>query len=649
MKRQWATAWALALLLPFATVDGFPTADWLFIYAGITFALGTSRWRLPLRAILLVLSLFLGMDLGGVGALTALGGIVPHLAPAHWGSLSMSQGVVLFEVAAVTVTTIFEQRSSGLVRLVEFLVGVGALAVAQESGGVVAPFIAAFLALVVPVMRTDRATGGGPVIQGGMWIFAAALAVVACLIVLTLPRTRVAFAFQTGGISAGVPIDPSNLNQPVSQSTQVAFTATSTVNTYWRVFSAVTYTGQGWSHQLNGERLPGYLKMPNPFGSSGGEGIATVHLRKTLAEDPSPGIPMGPVYASGTGASHTWIIDIPGAGLLVPGTMNYTVLFGYPKASPAELASAQVATGPAAQRALAVPRRIEERLRTLTQSIVAGVGPSPYQRVRAIAGWLDTHEQYTLSMPSDGGRDFVTYFLFTSHQGDCNAFSTALALMARTIGIPTRWVAGYTPGYLSGHRYEVLDSDAHSWVEVDYAGIGWVPIDPTPGFLQSVTVPSLASGGGPTQGIQPESGSNPTHLGPNKVPPGVRRNLPQGPHPASRTPSRHHGGASPWPGAFVLILALAALREAVSLRRPAGFMAATELTGRPWHRGMTVREWLGGDAPALRDMLERRIYGVGPVTPHERTQARRELRKVLFASRRLGVALGVLLALPWPE
>jgi|GEM_PF-5534896 len=649
MKRLWATAWAMALLLPFAAVDGRPTADWLFIYAGIVFALGASRWRLPLRLALLALSLVQGIDLDGVGTLVALGGILPHLSPAHWGELSRSEGVALFEVAAVTVTTIFEERSSGLVRLVEFLIGVGALAVGQESGGVVGPFIAAFLALVVPVVRTDRAKGVGPVIQGGMWIFAAALAVVACLIVLTLPQTRVAFAFQTGGTSVGVPIDPSNLNQPASQSTQVAFTATSTVNTYWRVFSAYTYTGQGWSHQLNGERLPGYLKMPNPFGPSGGEGLATVRLRKTLAEDPSPGIPMGPVYASGTGVSRTWIIDIPGAGFLVPGTTKYTVLFGYPKVSPAELMSARAASGPEVQRALTVPRRIAPRLRVLTLSIVAGVGPSPYERVRAIAGWLDTHEQYTLSMPADAGRDFVTYFLFTSHRGDCNAFSTALALMARTIGIPTRWVAGYTPGHLFGQRYEVLDSDAHSWVEVDYAGVGWVPIDPTPGFLENVTVPPLASGGRPAQGIRSESASNPARLGPNEVPPGVRHNLPRGPQPASRARSRHHGGTSPWLVALVLILAMAALRETVSLRRPAGFMAATVLTGRPWRRGMTVREWLGGDAPALRVMLERRIYGVGPVAPHVRAEARRELRRVLFASRRLGVVVGVVLALPWPE
>lgn len=648
MKRLWATAWAFAILLPFALADGFPTADWLLIYAAIVFALGASRWRLPLRAGLVVLALVFGIDLAGAGALTALGAVVPHLSPAHWGELSRSQGVVLFEVAAVVVTTVFEQRSSGFARLVEFIIGVAALAVAQEAGAAVVPFIAAFLALTVPVVRTDRTPAHEPAMVGGMWLFSGALALIACLIVFSLPHTRVAFAFQTGGASSGVPLDPSNLNAPVTESTKIVFTATSTVDSYWRVFSADTYTGQGWSHQLpQRDYLPGYLQMPNPFGSSGGEGVATVHLRTTLGEDPSPGIAMGPLYPAGEGASHSWIIDLSGDGFYVPQKTSYTVLFGYPSATPEELAVAQSASGPAAD--LAVPRNIAPRLHALALQIVAGVGPNPYARVKAIAAWLDSHEQYTLSMPSDGGHNFVTYFLFTSHQGDCNAFSTALALMARTLGIPTRWVVGYTPGKVGPHRYEVLASDAHSWVEVNYAGFGWVPIDPTPGFLESVTLPPTRPGSGSTQGIQPESAGKPTQIGHEKVPPGVRRNLPSGPASGSRAHARDHGGTSPWVGLTVLVLALAAAREAVSLRRPAGLMAATRLTGRPWRRGMTIREWLGGEAPALQEMLERRIYGVGVVTSRERAEAGRELRRLLFESRRLGGALGVLMALPWPE
>jgi hypothetical protein len=57
-----------------------------------------------------------------------------------------------------------------------------------------------------------------------------------------------------------------------------------------------------------------------------------------------------------------------------------------------------------------------------------------------------------------------------------------MALMLRMNGIPARVATGFSPGALNQEtkRYEVRDFDAHSWVEVWFTGIGWVPFDPTP-------------------------------------------------------------------------------------------------------------------------------------------------------------------------
>jgi hypothetical protein len=57
-----------------------------------------------------------------------------------------------------------------------------------------------------------------------------------------------------------------------------------------------------------------------------------------------------------------------------------------------------------------------------------------------------------------------------------------MALMLRMNGIPARVAAGFAPGIYdeSTKEYRVRDLDAHSWVEVYFAGIGWVPFDPTP-------------------------------------------------------------------------------------------------------------------------------------------------------------------------
>src|SRR4051812_35330200 len=57
-----------------------------------------------------------------------------------------------------------------------------------------------------------------------------------------------------------------------------------------------------------------------------------------------------------------------------------------------------------------------------------------------------------------------------------------MALMLRMAGIPARVAAGFSPGSFNKdtREYRVRDLDAHSWVEVWFQGIGWVPFDPTP-------------------------------------------------------------------------------------------------------------------------------------------------------------------------
>src|SRR5665809_113398 len=73
-------------------------------------------------------------------------------------------------------------------------------------------------------------------------------------------------------------------------------------------------------------------------------------------------------------------------------------------------------------------------------------------------------------------------FLFEDERGYCQQFSGTMALMLRMLGIPARVAAGFSPGSYNRDtgEFRVRDLDAHSWVEVYFTGIGWVPFDPTP-------------------------------------------------------------------------------------------------------------------------------------------------------------------------
>ncbi|MDR7540571.1 MAG: transglutaminase domain-containing protein, partial [Armatimonadota bacterium] len=176
------------------------------------------------------------------------------------------------------------------------------------------------------------------------------------------------------------------------------------------------------------------------------------------------------------------------AGLRSPITLEpgmvYSVISRVPSPTPALLAREHGEIPPSVrERYLQLPR-LPDRVRRLAADLTAG-GGSPYGKAVAVADYLRRCCTYTLQAPPlPPGADAVDHFLFVTRQGSCEAFSSALAVLLRAAGVPARLVTGYTTGTynrLTGY-YEVRNSDAHAWVEVFQPGVGWVAVDPTPGF-----------------------------------------------------------------------------------------------------------------------------------------------------------------------
>ncbi len=107
--------------------------------------------------------------------------------------------------------------------------------------------------------------------------------------------------------------------------------------------------------------------------------------------------------------------------------------------------------------------------------------PTPYDQVMAIQNYLRQFP-YSLNVPgTPTGRDVADYFLFELQKGYCDYFATTMAVMVRSVGIPTRLVTGFSTGTYdyNEHRFVVVQANAHSWVEVYFPGIGWVEFEPT--------------------------------------------------------------------------------------------------------------------------------------------------------------------------
>ncbi|MFH1676565.1 MAG: transglutaminaseTgpA domain-containing protein [bacterium] len=125
------------------------------------------------------------------------------------------------------------------------------------------------------------------------------------------------------------------------------------------------------------------------------------------------------------------------------------------------------------------------RIRAKAYEVTAGLD-TVYQRVRALSSYLENNYHKSQNPPAavPPEIDAVDYFLFDwePRRGHCEYFSSSLAVLCRSIGIPARVASGYITGNynLMKNRYIVQELHAHAWVEVYWPKIGWVEFDPTP-------------------------------------------------------------------------------------------------------------------------------------------------------------------------
>ncbi len=112
-----------------------------------------------------------------------------------------------------------------------------------------------------------------------------------------------------------------------------------------------------------------------------------------------------------------------------------------------------------------------------------------FEKGLALESWFhsDAFAYSTEIEPGHGATDLSDWLLDDQsnnyHVGYCENFATAMAVMARTLDIPSRVVLGFTPGTaVPGeiNRVTVRDRNAHAWVELWMPTQGWVRFDPTP-------------------------------------------------------------------------------------------------------------------------------------------------------------------------
>ena len=113
---------------------------------------------------------------------------------------------------------------------------------------------------------------------------------------------------------------------------------------------------------------------------------------------------------------------------------------------------------------------------------VTSAATNNYDRATAIQNYLRDNFRYTLDPSAIEPKDPIDSFLFKSKSGYCEYFAASMAVMLRTLNIPSRLVNGFQTGSYNriGKDFVVRARDAHSWVEVYFPNYGWITFDPTP-------------------------------------------------------------------------------------------------------------------------------------------------------------------------
>jgi transglutaminase-like putative cysteine protease len=264
----------------------------------------------------------------------------------------------------------------------------------------------------------------------------------------------------------------------IELSPEVRFSVEASEGVYWRVGAHDRYTGDGWLRTGSSREYDGSvggpvgpareitqrydirsdtLSLPAVWKPTEVEGGIVGSVRYTslggLRPDPSKTVREGTKYAVTSRAPTAGPEDLREAGTDYPGTIENQYL----------------------RLPDSTPDRIGERATT-----IAGDADTPYDAVSEIKRWLESNKGYSLDISRPGG-DIVDGFLFSMSEGYCVYFATTMAVMLRTLGVPARFVTGYTTGQqIDSGEWLVRGLNSHAWVEVYFPDIGWMAFDPTP-------------------------------------------------------------------------------------------------------------------------------------------------------------------------
>jgi transglutaminase-like putative cysteine protease len=250
----------------------------------------------------------------------------------------------------------------------------------------------------------------------------------------------------------------------------------------WRGVAFDHFSGRAWSVGRSGRRMVprttgGHMAFARPRGT--GPLITQEIYLEPIGSDVLFAAPrlMGVTVSSGP----VWVDALDSVTSPVPqARLRYRALseLEFPGRRPA--GAVRPLSEEERARYLQLPP-LSPRVHALAREVTRQ-SPDPWPAALRLTQHLRTSLRYSLELKQAPGVEPVEDFLFVSRSGNCEYFATSLAVLLRSLAIPTRVVNGFQRGEWNpyGGYFTVLQRDAHSWVEAWIPDRGWVTLDPTP-------------------------------------------------------------------------------------------------------------------------------------------------------------------------
>jgi transglutaminase-like putative cysteine protease len=296
--------------------------------------------------------------------------------------------------------------------------------------------------------------------------------------------------------------DNLTLSGPVTLGEDPVMAVESSDRQYWRALNFDAYTGRGWQNTDPEEvevEASSTLPRPLPYDEReelvqtvqlyrsgekvvfGANEISSVNREATARLVYVPPITQAGEEPPEEGAGEYGQISILASKLRFRRDEVYEAVSYVSTASPSMLREAGEAYPEwVLDRYLQLPEELPERITELTERLTTPYD-NAYDKASAVQAYLREIEYNESIDAPPPGVDAVDWFLFDNRQGYCDYYSSAMAVMLRTIGIPTRVSRGYAAGqfYEETETYLVRELDAHAWPEIYFPRYGWIEFEPT--------------------------------------------------------------------------------------------------------------------------------------------------------------------------